>query len=436
MNDLFDNESEQEVLGSMLAFPHIIANIQNLLPNQAFFLTKHRLVYSAIIDVFEIHNAVDFKLVSHHLDKTDDLKRCGDAQYVAELQTTAVDWENAEAHANILLDLYRRREMIRIGKKIEASAADMSTDINDVEDTAHTLLSSTYTPAMSSDMKVAMKSTIEEFNRRANNKSNYVGVPCGYSILDDMLLGFQKSCVYLLGAGTSVGKSAFALNIAAGVCERTEGAVLMYSLEMPKETLVSRLLANKSGLGYNVIATGGNLTQEQRTRLSTAVNKVMSYNLHFVDDMRISTDALLSIARSVQYEEKQLELVIVDYAQLVRVNEKKHNREQEVSEVSSALKRIAYELQVPVLALSQLNRNVEQRSDRQPRLSDLRESGSLEHDPDVVMFLDNDTDVDYNDPERYVNLYIRKNRTGKLGGIAYRFETRLQKFVELEETLG
>lgn len=434
-------EAEQSVLGSILLSPDsLIAAIEFIEP-QDFYRRAHQLIFQAMIDLNDRNEAIDVVTVSNVLDAKDQLDDIGGLPYMAELAGVVPTAANIEYYAKIVEEKALLRRLIRTATDIAADSYDEADEVPAILDKAERSIlevsekrnRSGFTP-----ISQILNQTIENIDQLYQNNEEITGLSTGYKMLDEMTAGLQEDELIILAARPGVGKTAFALNVAQNIGTKTDESVAIFSLEMGAEQLVNRMLCAEGTIHASNLRTG-NLSEEEWQKLIIAMGSLSKANIFIDDTPGIRVAEIRAKARRLKQERGSLGLIVIDYLQLIE-GSGKENRQQEVSEISRQLKKLAKELSVPVVALSQLSRGVEQRQDKRPILSDLRESGSIEQDADIVAFLYRDDyyrreegeDEEDNEGENnVVEVIIEKNRSGARGTVKLLFVKEYNKFSSL-----
>lgn len=442
MNDLLldktppqNIEAEQAVLGAIFLEPEsLIVASEKLIPED-FYRVSHQKIFSAMLKLHNEGKAVDVLTVSEELRASKQLENAGGISYLTELAGSVPTAANIEYYATIVEEKSLLRRLIRTATNIAQEGYNREDEVESllVEAEKQILEVANRKNAGSfqsiKDVLVRTYDHIEMLNTR---KGEITGVPTGFIELDRMTAGFQKNDLIIVAARPSVGKTAFALNIAQNVATKTDETVAIFSLEMGAEQLVMRMLCAEGNIDSQNLRTGS-LTDEDWKKLTMAMGSLSNANIFIDDTPGIKITDIRSKCRRLK-QEHGLGLVIIDYLQLIQGNGRSsENRQQEVSEISRSLKALAREMEVPVIALSQLSRGVEQRQDKRPMMSDIRESGSIEQDADIVAFLYRE---DYYDKEtenkNIIEIIIAKQRNGPTGTIQLAFAKEYNKFVNLE----
>lgn len=421
-------EAEKSVLGACLIDKDAVIAVVEFLHPEHFYDENHGQIFEAILGLYEDRAPIDIITLTEKLKKQKALKRIGGAAYLSELASSVPTAANIEHYGRIIKDDYTKRMLIAAAAKVSEQAFDESSEADQVLDKAEQevfALSQAYLKQVFIPVKDALAESFDRLDELHKRAGGLRGVPTGFSDLDNMLAGFQASNMIVLAARPGIGKTALALNIARHVAVEEKIAVGFFSLEMSKEELVDRLLIRQAEIDAWKLKTG-KLEEEDFTRLSEAMGILAEAPLYIDDTPAASVLEMRTKARRLQVEHG-LDLIIADYLQLIR-GRQRENRVQEVSEISMGLKNLARELKIPVLAVSQLSRAVEVRGGARPRLADLRESGSIEQDADVVAFLYRE---DEEVPEN-VTLEIAKHRNGPTGNFKLRFVPARISFYGME----
>ena len=425
-------EAEQSVIGALLLDKDAVIAVAEFLSPENFYDDRHRQIYEAALELYEERVPIDVLTVAERLKKDKALKRIGGAAYLAELANKVPTAAHVEHYGKIVKDQSTKRSLMAAASKLvelsldEGLAADELLDKAEAEVFALTQkhLSQAFAP-----VRDALAESFDRLDELHKQAEGLRGAPTGFKDLDDTLAGMQRSNLLILAARPGVGKTSLALNIAQNLAVEHKQKVGFFSLEMSKEELVDRLLVSQADIDAWRLKTG-KLSEDDFTKLSNAMGELAEAPLYIDDTPALSILEMRTKARRLQVE-YGLDLLVVDYLQLAR-SRQLENRVQEVSEISMGLKNLARELKIPVLAVSQLSRAVEQRGTKRPQLADLRESGSIEQDADVVMFLwrENEDDVEN------INLEIAKHRNGPLRSLKLFFKGDRIKFFGRETKRG
>lgn len=426
-------EAEQAVLGGVLVDSDALNQIVEIIKASDFYRPAHQSVYEAIVDLYDRSEPIDIITVSEILKDKELLESVGGRSYINDLALSIVTTENIAYYARIIRQKSLLRGLIQAGTEIVCTAYQESEAENAIDRAQQAIfhIAQKGMPDELVHIKDILPTTYEQIEDRFANKGSLMGVPTGFYDLDTMTAGFQKSDLIILAARPSMGKTAFCLNIVTNVGLKAKKPVLMFSLEMSKEQLVQRMLCAEADLDAQKIRTG-EMTEHDFNKLSTAMGSLGDAPIFIDDTPGMSPMELRAKARKVMAENGELGLIVIDYLQLMegRTGGGGDNRTQEISAISRGLKGIARELSCPVMALSQLSRAVESRQDKKPMLSDLRESGSIEQDADIVMFIYRDEY--YNkDTERpgTADIIIAKQRNGPVGEVSLLFRNSTTRFL-------
>lgn len=426
-------EAEASLLGALLIDSEAIVKIADQIRPSDFYDKKHERIYEAISSLYEHHKAIDVLTLSDQLKNNGYLDSIGGPTYLTELTNFVPTAAHVEQYADIVAQKSLRRHLITASKEITGLGYDESKQLADLIEEAETKLFNVSQDHIGQDV-VSLESLLaDSFDRLDDlhkDKQKIRGIPTGFKDLDNVLAGFQRSDLIILAARPSMGKTALALNFAHSVALKTNEPILIFSLEMSKEQLVDRLLSMESGVDAWALRTG-NLTDTDFEKIGQAMGALSEAPIYIDDTPGITVSDMRTKARREAHLHK-LGLIVVDYLQLMSGGNRLSgdgNRVQEISEISRGLKGLARELNVPVLALSQLSRSVENRSPQVPQLADLRESGSLEQDADVVMFIYRE---DYYHPDtdrkELADIMIKKHRNGPIDNVELRFVREKQRF--------
>lgn len=388
-------EAEQSLLGTIMVYPNAARiAIESGMLSEYFFLDSHSKIFNTITDLYNEGKPIDITTVSTRLNDLNLLTFVGGLDYLMNLSDTSVSSYNTKTYVELIQNKAFMRNMIDACNQIIDSGFEGQTDINDYLDNAEKLVLNVSRNRMATEFKsstILVNNVIEEIKKRADNKTGVTGLKTGFSHLDNVTHGFQRGDLIILAARPSMGKTAVALNFASKIAQyQNDQAVAIFSLEMPAEHLMQRILAAKSGVEGGKLATG-QLANREWSMLNEAAQELKNTKIFVDDSPCIKVSEIFSKCRKLQTEHG-LSAIVIDYIQLISGSgSSKENRQQEVSEISRNLKALARELKVPVIALSQLSRSVESRSNKRPMMSDLRESGALEQDADLVMLLYRDS---------------------------------------------
>lgn len=430
-------EAEAAVLGSILIDPQAIAAATEILRPDDFYRDAHRIIFNAAMDLYAHGNPADFVMLTDELERSNKLEQAGGIDYVTALVNVVPTSANVEYYARIVERSAILRRLIQVAGQI-AAMAYTEPDSGDALDKAEQLLfsvSQRVTRADFEHIRDILDAYYDKLEHLHAHRGDTVGVPTGFTDLDKMTGGLQRSDLIILAARPSVGKTALALSLSHNAAIRFQQTIALFSLEMSKEQLAQRLLSMDSAVDQQRLRTGYiSDVDDEWTRITESINRLSGTNIFIDDTPGLSLIEVRSKARRLMAE-YPFNLLVIDYLQLMQGNGSRGegNRQQEISEISRGLKGLARELNVPVLALSQLSRAVESRQSKVPQLSDLRESGSIEQDSDVVMFIYRD-DV-YNpetDRPNIADIIVAKHRNGPIGTFSLYFQASQTKFRDLE----
>ena len=427
-------EAEQAVLGAMLIKKEAIVEVQEILQPEDFYRETHRLVYEAMIELSGNDEAVDLVTLTEQLRKSGMLEKIGGLPFLTQLANAVPTAANVTYHAKIVKEKAELRRLISAATEIAGAAYEDADSVENIMDAAEKKILSvagSQNGGAFESMKSIVMRTFERINVLYESKGGLTGLSCGFKDLDKLTSGLQKSDLILVAARPSMGKTAFTLNIASYVGLHG-GKVAFFSLEMSKEQLMQRMLCAEGGIDATRLRTG-QLDAKEWNRLVETAGRLSRAPIYIDDTAGITVMELRSKARRLKAEHG-LDLIIIDYLQLMqgRPSRNGDNRQQEISEISRSLKALARELDVPVIALSQLSRSVESRQVKKPMLSDLRESGSLEQDADIVMFLYREDYYDKDTENKNITeIIIAKHRNGPVDSIQLFFQKEYTKFRDL-----
>ncbi len=432
-------DSERAVLGAIMLRPTALQEIEDILSYDAFYADKHRIVYKVMQELAERHEPIDVLSLTHALKEKKQLESIGGSAYLAELTQAVPASTNAKYYAEIVNKKYILRSLIDASDEISTSAFNEGEEeVDEILDQAEKkIFQITNSPKGQKfvSMKDSLATAWDRIERLHENRGELRGVPTGFKALDNMLAGFQKSDLIILAARPSVGKTSLALDIARMTAIKHGTPVGIFSLEMDSQQLVDRMLAAEAKVSAWQLRTG-NLPQQgnEFTALATALDTLSKAPIYINDDSSSSISKMRAFARRLKAEHG-LGLIIVDYLQLMTTAKSYDNMVNQVTEISRSLKGLARDLEVPVIALSQLSRAVESRGGK-PRLSDLRDSGSIEQDADVVMFIHREIDQEKGGKMNSAEIMIEKHRNGPTGKVDLFFDSQYTTFVDPEEGHG
>ena len=431
-------DAEMSLLGAVLIDEEVLAEISEQVTPRDFYDKRHATVFGAMMRLYERHKPVDLLTLTDELKRKDELDVIGGSAFLTELTNYVPTAAHAEAYAELVAQKAIRRRLIKASGEISELGYDEEQDVQELLGRAEQELFAVSDQSLKQDLTSIEQILTESFDRMEElhrNKGALRGIATGYRDLDNMTAGLQRSDLIILAARPAMGKTTFVTNLAYNVATIAKQPVLFFSLEMSKEQLVDRILADASGVDSWNIRTG-NLSDDDFAKLSEAMGEMAEAPIYIDDKPGLTVLEMRTKARRASHE-APLGLIIVDYLQLMQGSGKSDgNRVQEVSEISRGLKLIARELNVPVIALSQLSRSVESRSPQIPQLSDLRESGSIEQDADIVSFIYRPGYYEPDNPEfeNITKLIIAKHRNGPVGHIDLFFHPERLRFMSLDKT--
>lgn len=428
-------DAEMSLLGAVLIDEETLADISEHVTAKDFYDKRHGIIFDGMMRLYEKHKPVDLLTLTDELKRKKELEAVGGSAYLTELTNYVPTAAHAEAYAELVSQKAVRRRLIKASSDISELGFDEETSTQELLEKAEAELFSVSDQSLKQDLVSIESILTESFDRMEElhrNKGSLRGVRTGYRDLDNMTAGLQRSDLIILAARPAMGKTTLVTNLAYNVATIAKQPVLFFSLEMSKEQLVDRMLADASGVDAWNIRTG-NLSDDDFSKLSDAMGEMAEAPIFIDDTPGVSVLEMRTKARRAAHEQP-LGLIIVDYLQLMQAAGRSDgNRVQEVSEISRGLKLIARELNVPVIALSQLSRSVESRNPQIPQLADLRESGSIEQDADIVMFIYRE---EYYNPDtdrkQITDLYIAKHRNGPTGKIELFFHPERLRFMSLD----
>jgi len=415
-------EAEQAVLGGVLLRPQLMHSIVDTIMAEDFYLPAHVVIFRAFLELYRKSAPIDLVSTAEQLKNREELEEAGGAVYLADLSQVAVSGANADYYATLVRDKALQRGLIQACSDIIGDCFDASREVgNLLEESEQKVfaISQRTTGRDFTGSRELLDKVFENLSKLAGSNDIITGVTTGYARLDKLTAGLQASDLVIVAARPSMGKTAFALCMALNAAIRQNVPVAVFSLEMSKEQLMQRMLAVWGKVDLSKLRRPSLLSDEDWGKLYTAADEVARAPIFIDDTPALSTLELRARARRLRAD-KGLGLVVVDYLQLMRSSRRTDSRELEISDISRSLKGLAKELDVPVVALSQLNRKVEERGDKRPMLSDLRESGAIEQDADVIMFVYRDDVYKFQKPaERPANgvaeIIIGKQRNGPVG---------------------
>ncbi|WP_075529546.1 replicative DNA helicase [Ligilactobacillus sp. WC1T17] len=441
-----DQNAERAVLGAVFLNGNALADAMEYVEAGDFYLRQHQILFQAMLDLYEDDKPVDVLTMKSILETKNQLDDAGGIAYLAELAAAVPSARNAGYYAKIVSEKAQLRRLIQTASNIINKAQNPDDEVDNILDEAERQIMDVSEHQNQAGFKEIRDVVNEAYNHvfeLQGRKEEITGLPTGFNTLDKMTSGLQPDNLIILAARPAVGKTAFALNIAANVAITQNVSVAIFSLEMSAESLVNRMICARGGIRADHLRDG-NLDDNEWDRLYEAVEALSKTQIYIDDTPGIKMSEIRAKCRRLAKENKNLGLVVVDYLQLIE-GSNKESRQQEVSDISRQLKKLSKELSIPVIALSQLSRGVEQRQDKRPMLSDIRESGSIEQDADIVAFLyrddyyEHDTDSDDDNAEAKqaeedhseVELILEKNRAGARGTVHLMFIKSHNKFTSI-----
>ena len=427
-------EAEQAVLGAILLQSEALITVMERVQPEDFYNPAHQLIFEAMINLAEEGQPIDIVTLAAKLQAKQQLEDIGSVQYLSKLANAVPTAANVDYYAQILEEKSMMRRLIRTATQIASEGYVGEDDVSALLSDAERRILEISNRKSSSGfiaIKDVLMEVFEKVENLSANQGNTTGIPSGFVDLDKMTAGFQRNDLIIVAARPSVGKTAFALNIAQNVGVRAKETVAIFSLEMSAAQLVQRMICAESNVDATRLRTG-NLEDDDWEKLTMSIASLSEAEIYIDDTPGVTVADIRAKCRRLK-KEHGLGMILIDYLQLIHGRGKGDNRQQEVSEISRTLKMIARELEVPVIALSQLSRGVEQRQDKRPMMSDLRESGSIEQDADIVAFLYRD---DYYDKEsekkNIIEIIIAKQRNGPVGTVELVFLKNFNNFVSYD----
>ncbi len=412
--------------------PRVIAILGHT--SEVFFTADHQLIYAAILAVYERHNKVDPLLVSDELERKNELNRAGGDLYLYDLQARIVETDSTEFYAQIVREKSTRRQLVQTGEQISNLARDQDQELREVLDQAQEgvfRLGQVDSDQGFVSVSSIVNDTLREIEELSHKHEQFIGIPTGFTDFDLMTSGLQRGDLIIIAARPSMGKSTLVLNMAQNIAIEQELPVAIFSLEMPTQQVLLRMLAAEAQINFGHLRTG-RLTDEDWPGLTQAASSLMSVPIFINETRGVTVQTLRAEGRRLKGEHNNLAVIIVDYLQLLSGAGRYSGRVEEISDISRALKTLAWELDTPIIACSQLSREVEKRPDKRPLLSDLRESGAIEQDADLVAFLYREDYYDEAaDDQGTADLIIKKQRNGPTGTVRLEFNKAQMRFANM-----
>ncbi|MEI3611124.1 replicative DNA helicase [Pseudogracilibacillus sp. SO30301A] len=431
-------EAEQAVIGAIFLEPDVFSTASERIGPPDFYRASHEVIFEAMYKLFEKGEPIDIVTVTTLLANSDKLDIAGGVTYLTDLASSVPTAANIDYYSKIVEEKALLRRLINTATDIVTKTFSREDEVEEVLDEAERSIlevSSRKNVNAFKPIKDVLIEVYDNIEQLHHAKDDVTGIPTGYRDLDRMTSGFQRNDLIIIAARPSMGKTAFALNIAQNVAINTDENVAIFSLEMGADQLVSRMLCAEGNIDSQRLRTG-KLEQEDWGKLTMAMGSLSHAGIYIDDSPGIRVTDIRSKCRRLK-QEQGLGMIIIDYLQLIQGSEhSRDNRQQEVSEISRSLKGLARELEVPLIALSQLSRGVESRQDKRPMMSDLRESGSIEQDADIVGFLYRDDYYDSESEQQNIEIILAKQRNGPTGTVELAFVKEYNKFVDLDFRYG
>jgi replicative DNA helicase len=429
----YNLEAEQSIIGSMLIDKTAISRVVEILKTEDFYRDSHKVIFNAIFELYQKDTPIDMITLLEHLRSSEKLEASGGITYISEISNSVPSTANLSSYIKIVDDKSVLRKLIRASTEIMENCYNKQDDVEAVMDLAEQKVFNIAERKSTSDfepMNTVLERGFLEIERIFNNKGETTGVSSGFPELDGLTAGFQKGDMILIAARPSMGKTTFALNLAEYAALREGKSVAVFSLEMSKEQLSYKLLCSEANVDMSKLRSG-NLEDKDWENIAKASGPLAAAKIFIDDTAGTSVMDMRSKCRKLKMEHG-IDMILIDYLQLMS-GSNTESRQQEVSEISRSIKALAKEMECPVIALSQLSRAPEQRADHRPMLSDLRESGSIEQDADIVMFLYRDEYYDTETEDKNIaELIIAKQRNGPIGTVKLAWIGQFSKFARLD----
>lgn len=429
-------EAEESLLGNIMIYRDSIRlAVDSDLTVNDFYLEKHQSIYNVMLSMYENNENIDSVSISSKLKDFGVFDKIGGLEYIMHLVNTTISATNTKEYINIIKNKSLARQVINVGEEISKDALNTNVSIDDMLSNVETKVTNVTRSKTNSEFitgDVLFEDTLKYVQKIHEMGTNITGIKTTYDAIDNRTTGFQSGDLIILAARPSMGKTALALNFAVNAAPITNGSIAIFSLEMPSDQIAMRMLAIKSGVEIQKIRTG-KLNDESWSKLYEASQQLRKNNFFIDDTSGIRVTEMFAKCRKLA-RDNNLKLIIIDYIQLIQSSSKSESRQQEVADISRSLKAMARELKVPVIALSQLSRSAEKREDKRPMLSDLRESGSIEQDADLVMFLFREDYYKHEDDKNEredVEVNLAKHRNGPTGQTKLRFVKTTNQFFNL-----
>ncbi len=433
-------EAEQSILGGLMLDREALDQVGDLLLAEDFYKPAHQKIYNAIKELHSKGQPIDIITVTNVLQGEGSMEMVGGPEYLISLLDKTISSANISSHAKIVKDKATLRRLITINSQLIEKAynqefVDVESFVDQAESEIFKVSENKTQTGLVGSMEI-VKASIQKIEELYKNKAEITGIGTGFKKLDEMTAGLHPGEMTIIAARPSMGKTAFSLNIAQHIALRLKKTVAYFSLEMGKESMMMRMLSAESKVSMSEIRNG-RIQDSAWPKLINAASALSEASIFIDDTPGISPFEIRSRARRLKAEHG-LDVIMIDYLQLMSMKQKYSSREQEVAEISKSLKAIAKELQIPVIALAQLNRGVEGRTEKKPMLSDLRESGSIEQDADVIMMLYRDDYYDKENPDKqgHAEVIVGKQRNGATGPVKLRFDAQYNRFRDAEPEAG
>ncbi len=435
-----DIDAEKSLIGAIMISDKVLPEILTIIKPSDFYDNRHKIIFAAMSDLYDRHIPIDLVTLTSELRSQKKLNEIGKAQYLTDLSNYVPTASNAVAYANIIEKMSTRRRLISAGTEIVEKAFNDNASVDDLIGTAEKELFEVSDKVIRSDyepMEDLLADALDRIEELHKNKGSLRGLKTGFRDLDKMTAGFQKGDLIIIGARPAMGKTTFAQNLTYNIASMNGKGVLFFSMEMASNEIIDRMISDVSGVNNWNIRTG-NFTDEEYAKIGDAMDELSELPIYIDDSSSMTITELRNKARRAMHDHN-IGIIIVDYLQLIQGSDRyKGNRVQEVTEISRGLKILARELEIPVVALAQLSRSVTGRDNPRPLLSDLRESGSIEQDADLVMFLHRPdyykANEDDHEDTHVTELIIAKHRHGAIGRIDLYFHPELLRFMSLDKT--
>ncbi|MFK4752669.1 MULTISPECIES: replicative DNA helicase [Oceanospirillaceae] len=429
-------EAEQSVLGALMLDERAWESVSETLRDNDFYRHDHRLIFRAISHLSSVEQAIDVVTVAEELEERGQLESINGGSYLARLVDMTPSIENCDAYAEIVRERSQQRRLIEAASDIMQKAYEPGGDetltlISDAEKAIAEIAEGNRKDGGPEKVAPILKKTLDQLDQMFNQPDGLTGLTTGFNHIDQRTSGFQKADLVIVAARPSMGKTTFAMNLVENALLASKRPCLVFSMEMPSESIVMRMLSSIGKIDQSRIRSG-KLIEEDWPKLSAAVTMLKDLPLYIDDTAALTPQEMRARARKVYRENGDLALIMVDYLQLMQVSGKSEGRTQEISEISRSLKAIAKEFECPMIALSQLNRSLEQRPNKRPVMSDLRESGAIEQDADIIQFIYRDEVYNEDTPEKGVaEIITGKHRNGPIGTDRLAFIGKYTRFENL-----